>query len=172
MKNHSLGLSVYLAHRSSLVDFASPIVGCRSRAEDIVQDAYLCFSAVTEPDAADRRTIAHPVGYLYRTVRNLALNCVRRQALEGPPSDPDLLATLASASPTPEHEAISREQLQTVANALAQLPERTRRAFELHRLGGHTLPQVASILGISVGLAHHLVRDAITHCADSLNDDG
>jgi RNA polymerase sigma-70 factor (ECF subfamily) len=38
----------------------------------------------------------------------------------------------------------------------------------MHRLGGHTLQQIADRLDISIGLAHQLVRDAVTHCADRL----
>lgn len=171
MENSASRLALYLAHRASLVDFASPIVGCRAQAEDIVQEAYLRFSAAGERACDANRAIIHPVGYLYRTVRNLALNCVRHRALEKTSSDPDALVTLAAAMATPEHDVICREELQVVAEALARLPERTRRAFELHRLGGHTLQQVAAILGVSVGLAHQLVRDALTHCAESLDDE-
>lgn len=171
MKNSASRLALYLAHRGSLVDFASPIVGCRAQAEDVVQEAYLRFSAAGERACEANRAIIHPVGYLYRTVRNLALNCVRRRALEKTSSDPDALVTLAAVMATPEQNVIYREELQAVAQALARLPERTRRAFELHRLGGHTLQQVAIILGISVGLTHQLVRDALTHCAECLDDE-
>jgi RNA polymerase sigma-70 factor (ECF subfamily) len=54
---------------------------------------------------------------------------------------------------------------------MAQLPERTRIAFEMHRLGGCTLQQVANHLGISIGLVHQLVRTALTHCAEQLGED-
>ncbi len=170
MKDDAANLSLYLAHRASLVDYAAPIVGCRARAEDIVQDAYLRFSAAVERDRAPGESIVQPVGYLYRTVRNLALNWVRRQVSEGGTSDPAALETLPSVTPTPEHEALYRDELRVVGQALAELPERTRRAFEMHRLGGRTLQQVAAALGISVGLAHQLVRDAMTHCADRLGE--
>jgi RNA polymerase sigma factor (sigma-70 family) len=168
LKHDNGKLDLYLAHRSALVDYATPILGCRARAEDIVQDAYLRFSSVTEGAGT---SIAHPVAYLYRTVRNLALNLIRRQITEGTsPSGSDLLETMASATPTPEHEALYRDELRAMTLALAELPERTRRAFELHRLGGYTLQQVAATLGVSVGLAHQMVRDALSHCADRLGD--
>lgn len=170
MKHNKGKLDLYLAHRSALVDYARPIVGCRARAEDIVQDAYLQFSAANERKRVSGEVITHPVGYLYRTVRNLALNWLRRQTSEGTAFHPDMLENLVSATPTPEHEVLCREELQRVAAALAELPERTRWAFELHRLHGQTLQQVASALGISVGLAHQLVRDALTHCAGRLGD--
>lgn len=157
-----------MTHRSSLVNYATPIVGCRARAEDVVQDAYLRFDALESRTQGASDVITHPVAYLYRIVRNLSLNCVRRQASEGLSAGSEVLESLSTTAPTPEREVQCREELQLVAEALAGLPERTRRAFELYRLGGHTLQQVASILGISVGLTHQLVRDAMTCCADRL----
>jgi len=54
---------------------------------------------------------------------------------------------------------------------LSRLPERTRQAFVLHRLQGLTFQQIGTQLGISVSLAHQLVRDALTYCAEQLSDD-
>jgi len=70
-------LQLYLAHRAALLDYAAPIVGCRARAEDVVQEAWLRFSR--QQDDAD---IRHPASYLYRIVRNLALDQTRRTATE------------------------------------------------------------------------------------------
>lgn len=163
-------LDLYLTHRAALVDYAAPILGCRARAEDIVQDAYLRFSCAGERRGENPDGVAHPVAYLYRTVRNLALNWLRRETSQGgPPSGEDLLQSIASAAPTPEHEALYRDELRAVTLALAELPERTRRVFELHRLNGYTLQQAAAAMGISVGLAHQLVRDALTCCAERLD---
>jgi RNA polymerase sigma-70 factor (ECF subfamily) len=50
------------------------------------------------------------------------------------------------------------------------LPERTRRVFEMHRLEGRTLQDIADTFGISPTLTHQLVRKAITHCANRLDD--
>lgn len=172
MKRGNDSTELYLAHRAALVDYAAPILGCRARAEDIVQDAYLRFSCVGERGGGEADPVAHPVAYLYRTVRNLALNWLRRETSQGgPPSGEDLLQSIASAAPTPEHEALYRDELRAVTQALAELPERTRRVFELHRLNGYTLQQAAAAMGISVGLAHQLVRDALTCCAERLDRD-
>ena len=105
-------------------------------------------------------------GYLYRIVRNLSLDLTRSMATEKRQPDSDaLLAELPAVTASPEQEVVGQDELQQVADALARLPERTRMAFEMHRLGGYTLQQVASALGISVGLTHHLVHEALSHCA-------
>jgi DNA-directed RNA polymerase specialized sigma24 family protein len=40
MKDGEARHGIYLAHRSALIDYATPILGSREAAEDIVQDAY------------------------------------------------------------------------------------------------------------------------------------
>jgi RNA polymerase sigma-70 factor (ECF subfamily) len=161
-------LDLFLAHRSALIDYASRIVGGRTQAEDVVQEAYLRFTAATGPGRPAEERVAQPVGYLYRIVRNLALDWARRLKVEALSGDATAFERLPSAAPSPEHEILYRDELRAVAEALAELPARTRTAFEMHRLGGHTLQQIADRLDISIGLAHQLVRDAVTHCADRL----
>ncbi|MFT4048032.1 MAG: sigma-70 family RNA polymerase sigma factor [Solimonas sp.] len=157
--NDAATLQVFLAHRAALVDYAASIVGSRERAEDIVQDAWLRFAAAAQPD------VAQPAHYLYRIVRNLALDTIRRQALENRYAAPfDEAAECGDGRPSPEAQAVTRDELRAAAEALAELPERTRHAFELVRLHGESLQQAALRLGVSVSLVHQLVRSALMHC--------
>ncbi|TBU97179.1 sigma-70 family RNA polymerase sigma factor [Phytopseudomonas dryadis] len=168
MPEHSDNLELYLAHRAALVDYAAPIVGCRAQAEDVVQEAWLRFNR----RSPHNQPLSQPVGYLYRIVRNLALDLNRRLTLEKCQPDGDqMLDELAAPTPSPEREALYRDELRVLQEALAQLPERTRSAFHMHRLLGLTFQDIAARLGISVSLAHQLVRDALTHCAEQLGDD-
>jgi RNA polymerase sigma factor (sigma-70 family) len=162
-------LSLFLTHRGALVDYAAPIVGCRSRAEDVVQEAFLRFApekpAPVKPDAPGR-VIDHPIAYLYRMVRNLALNGRRRESGEQRSHDDERTHWMAPATPrTPEQEAIHAQEVAHVAAALADLPENARIAVEMHRFGGCTLQEVADHLGVSVPTAHRLVRDALVKIA-------
>jgi RNA polymerase sigma factor (sigma-70 family) len=170
LKLDATHLDLFLAHRSALIDYAAPIVGCRMRAEDVVQEAYIRFSAAAHQADASQDRIVQPVSYLYRIVRNLALDWARRPKVEAGLPDAGSVDRIPAPAPSPERAALYRDELRVVADALAELPERTRIAFEMHRLGGHPLRQVAARLGISVGLAHQLVRDALTHCAERLGD--
>src|SRR5919109_618018 len=70
-------LAFFMAHRPNLVSYASGIVGSRAQAEDVVQEAWLRFD-----DASRLRLREEPLGYLYRIVRNLALDGRRRLARE------------------------------------------------------------------------------------------
>ncbi|OEC37014.1 RNA polymerase subunit sigma-24 [Pseudomonas sp. 21C1] len=159
-------LELYLSHRRALIDYARSIAGGRAQAEDVVQDAWLRF--------ADERTgpnLRNPLGYLYRIVRNLALDASRRLSTEQrEPEGASRLGELLASTPSPEAQVCDEDALQMIANALLELPERTRIAFEMHRFGDYTLQQIAQHLGVSVGLVHSLVRDAMTHCAERLGD--
>lgn len=83
----------------------------------------------------------------------------------------DGLEVPASAG-TPESLSVNRQELRIVADALATLPARTRQAFELHRLGGHTQREIAEQFGVSVTLVNFMIRDAMTACANALYQPG
>lgn len=159
---------LYRDHRPALVDYAAPIVGDRTRAEDIVQEAFMRLA----PAGRAEPPVEQPLGYLYRVVRNLALDWVRRHAVERRRDREDTAAWLVPPTPaTPEHELLGREATQRLRDALNGLPERNRRALHLHRFEGHTLQVVAERLGVSVATAHRLVRDAIVQVTLRLEGD-
>ena len=151
-----------MAHRGELVNYANRIVGDRAHAEDVVQEAFLRFDA-----ARDGRVVGEPVAYLFRIVRNLAVDVRRgltRDRNRAVANSEDVLSSLPEDRPSPEAELSARDDLRVLAAAMAELPERTRVALEMHRFGGCKFKEIAAHLGISVGLAHSLVTDGIEHC--------
>lgn len=159
-------LSVYVAHRAQLVEYASRILHDRGHAEDVVQEAYLRLEA-----AASTRLLGEPIRYLYRIVRNLALDTRRslhrdRQRLVTGAGD--TVAQISDDLPSPEASAVAKDDLRVVSDAMAELPERTRIALELHRFGECTFREIAAHLGISAGLAHALVIQGLEHCRERL----
>ncbi|WP_435105201.1 RNA polymerase factor sigma-70 [Arhodomonas sp. AD133] len=147
-------------HRATLCQIAGKILGSPERADDVVQDAYL---KVAEADSV--LEVKRPVSYIYQVVRNLAIDRHRRRAFEsGVFTSDEAARQVPGHSGTPESIEISREDLSLVARALEELPERTRRAFELYRLGGYTQRQVAERLGVSTALVNFMIRDALNHC--------
>jgi len=148
-------LDLFLSHRAALVEYAAPIVGCRARAEDVVQEAFLRF-------APTGQVLESPVAYLYRIVRNLALDLTRRRAGERRHEDGAAAWWILPAAPrTPEQEMIHRQELARIERALSALPPRSRAAVALHRFEGCTLQEIANRLGVSVPTAHRLVRSAL-----------
>jgi len=120
---HDDHLRLYLAHRAALIEYAAPLVGCRARAEDVVQEAWIRFATAAGRGQADAG-IVHPVAYLYRIVRNLSVDWTRRLAVEATPGEQgDWLAGVPSPAASPERETAARADLRVVAEALADLPD-------------------------------------------------
>ncbi|MCG8559818.1 MAG: sigma-70 family RNA polymerase sigma factor [Hyphomicrobiales bacterium] len=167
MSENSTALSLFVTHRRALIDYASSITGSRAQAEDLVQEAWLRFD-----EASRGRFLEDAKGYLYRIVRNLALDQHRRLLRESRLIAHDGIERAAEtchdAIPTPETVALFKDEIRCVMEAMAELPERTRIAFEMHRFGGATLKEIAAFLGISVSLAQILVTDGAEHCKQRL----
>jgi len=70
----------------------------------------------------------------------------------------------ADSHPDPEAVALYKDEFDRVMAAIADLPERTRIALEMHRFGGCKLREIAEFLEISVPLAHILVAEGVQHC--------
>jgi RNA polymerase sigma-70 factor (ECF subfamily) len=157
-------LKLYLTHRSALVDYATPLMGSRAQAEDVVQEAYFRFVPASATGAMPEK----PLPYLYRIVRNLALDMLRRAGAEARREAQAMQLGADLAAPAPDEALQARDDLRRAAAALQDLPERTRRAFELHRFHDRTFQQIADTLGISVTTAHRLVREAMLQVTQRL----
>ena len=155
-------LSLYQTCQKDLISYAVSIVSDSHRAEDIAQDAYLRFSAAMTDEWRE-----NPVAYLYTIVRNLALDYCRRRKFEEThfPYDVDDMAdVLPTGGPTPEQQAIASNELERLQMAVNELPERTRLALEMYRLGGYKLREIAGHMNISTSLANYLVKEGVKHC--------
>lgn len=158
--------SVFVEHRGSLIAYATTIVGSRIKAEDIVQEAWVRLE-----DATRERLVTEPLAYLYRIIRNLALDGRRDEAKQrrlqhfGHANAPVLSGTV---SPSPEAVVLYRDELRALEQALAELPERTRIAVEMHRLGNYKLREIATFLDVSLPYAQRLVAEGLQHCRERL----
>jgi len=130
-------------------------------ADDLTQDT---FVRVLASPPAETDLNHNPKAYLYQVSRNLSINHRRRESLlQTTDLSTGEVAGIADPSPSPETVLYSRQCLAQVEAALAELPERTRRAFEMHRLGGKTIAEVARELALSTGRTWGLIHEAYRH---------
>lgn len=155
---------LFIANHAQLRRVAYKILGDWERSDDIVQDAYI---KITEMPATQQ--VRAPLAYLFRIVRNLAIDYYRRFVFESTlfGTDEEGLHVQALTG-TPEANAISRQHLERVVESLAELPERTKRVFELYRIDGYTHQMIADELNISISLANILIQEATKHCRAAL----
>ena len=144
------------------MNYATNITGDPAAAEDVVQEAWMRIRAM-----ARLRPLEEPTGYLYRIVRNLAIDGLRRRRFEREhfaEGAADQAEQAASDAPSPEAAMVSRDDLRIALEVLESLPERMRIAVEMHRVGGAKLKDIAARLDISVTVAHELVAEGVQRC--------
>lgn len=158
----------FIVNRSRLRDAAARILGCRQRAEDVVQDAFVKISEI-----APSFTAQQPAAYLFRVVRNLAIDRHRRASFESSvfTAEEDGLE-VAGDSDSPEAIMIGSQYLQLVSQALSELPSRTSHVFKLYRIDDYTQSQIANELAISTTLVNFMIRDAMNHCRSAVRPSG
>lgn len=127
--------------RASLYATAYHLTGDRFEAEDLLQSAL--FSTYRAWDRiSDKAAVG---GYLRRTMTNLHISAWRRRKLNEYPTE-ELPETAGDT------DAMRGTELRAVLwQALARLPELQRTMLVLRYYEGRTDPEIADILGISVG---------------------
>jgi RNA polymerase sigma factor (sigma-70 family) len=161
-------IDIFMKKRPQLIQLTARITGCHCLAEDAVQETMLkiCEGAIEEG-------VKIPAAYLFRMVRNLAIDVTRRRAREtGLGAEENDGGELAAKCPCPEETMARCQALRIVAAALQELPERTRHAFEKHRIEGVPQKDIASELRVSPTLVNFMVRDAHNHCRARLLNGG
>ncbi|WP_037912662.1 SigE family RNA polymerase sigma factor [Actinacidiphila yeochonensis] len=127
--------------RASLYATAYHLTGDRFAAEDLLQSAL--FSTYRAWDRiSDKAAVG---GYLRRTMTNLHISAWRRRKLNEYPTE-ELPETVGDTD-----EMGGTELRAVLWQALARLPEQQRTMLVLRYYEGRTDPEIADILGISVG---------------------
>ena len=142
---------------------AARLMGNRSEAEDIVQDAFtrLWLKAPDwQPGGAQVST------WLYRVVVNLCLDRKRK------PRSESIEAAAQIVDPTPRSDdlMLMAERQQRVQRAVATLPDRQRAALALCHFEELSNAEAAAILEINVGALESLLVRARRSLRDLLSD--
>lgn len=127
-----------------LVKYAFKMVKDWDSATDIVQDTFVILWQKRRDMDPDRSVRA----YLYRAVRNRALNFLRdrREVME--PID-DLLTEDSSAADDETEKEYEEAFKQKVYQWIFELPDRQREAFELSRFDGLHHKEIANVMDVS-----------------------
>ena len=151
-------------HRRLLFTVAYQMLGSVADAEDVVQDAWLRWSA------ADRDDVADPRAYLVRITSRLALDRLRaarthRESYVGPWL-PEPLVSTPSADPDPADAAELGEQVSlALLVVLETLSPLERAVFVLREAFGLPLAEVARVLDRSEAAVRQLAHRAREHVA-------
>ena len=151
--------ATFVKEREKLIALACSIVDNQAIAEELVQDSWIRW--VQRGYAAEK---AQPI--FRQIVANLARDWYRRNRTER-----EVLAEkgiLQDEPPDSERIVIARQDLERVVRALQALPDRTVRAFRMHRIDGLTYAAIAKKMDISPSTAYAMVENALVHVTLSL----
>lgn len=154
------------AHYADITNAVSRRGHPRSTARDIVHDLYVKLA--TRPDALqNKRSIK---AFLCRAAINLGIDRQRRQMKEArlfSGSEREALS-VATVGPAPDAALDVEARVAILREAIAELPERRRVVFILHRLHHLTPDQICTKLNISRNMVDRHLRRAFAHCLDRL----
>jgi RNA polymerase sigma factor (sigma-70 family) len=139
-------------YRRPLDRFAAGIVGGRS--EDVTQDSFR--KALEALRHGDSEVELRP--WLYRIVRNTALNDLR----DRPPAAAQLAEDLVGGARSAAAEAEERAEVAALTARMRALPENQRAALVMRELEGMSHEEIAAALGISGGAARQAIARART----------
>ncbi|MFJ3583547.1 RNA polymerase sigma-70 factor [Streptomyces sp. NPDC090127] len=154
---------VFQEHRPLLHGVAYRMLGRAADAEDVVQDAWLRWTA------ADREDVREPRAYLVRITTRLALDRLRqvqarREAYVGPwLPEPVLTDYGPSASDTAERAVLADSVSLAVLVVLESLSPLERAVFVLREAFGFPYAQIATVLDRSEAAVRQLAGRARRH---------
>ncbi|OHE79198.1 MAG: RNA polymerase subunit sigma-24 [Verrucomicrobia bacterium RIFCSPLOWO2_12_FULL_64_8] len=153
--------ALFRSEESGLLRFAIGLVGRRSVAEELAQEAFLRLHQVWGE-------VENPRAWLYRCLRNLALNHLRDRPKEvGSPAE----ALPNGEMPPPEllgrHEAVGMVRL-----LLAEMPSEDRRLVHLKYHDNLKYREISERTGLSIGNVGYRLHHLLKGLADALRRAG
>lgn len=151
----------YVAWRQPLLRWLQRRLDSAVDAEDLVQEAYTRWA---ESPASTRPS--SPKSYLARIALNVEQEPKYRRlrqerdaaSQQGTAADP------ASEGTCPLAVAASRQALDRLTDAIAELPPRQRHAFMRHRFDNKSYDEIAAEMGISRRMVAKHIANALAYC--------
>jgi RNA polymerase sigma factor (sigma-70 family) len=154
--------ALFAAEESGLLRFAIGLVGRRMVAEELVQETFLRFHQVGDE-------VENPRGWLYRSLRNLALNHLRdrpREDMLNEENTPPLDAKLPADS-IGRDEAVGQVRL-----LLAEMPAEDRALIQLKYHDDLKYQEISRRTGLTVGNVGYRLHHLLKGLADNLRRAG
>jgi RNA polymerase sigma-70 factor (ECF subfamily) len=162
--------ALYARHAQLVFSMLMRIVGDRSAAEDLLQEAFLRAWQHAHTFDENRGTVR---GWLVRIAHNLALNELRRQRRRphthrrASSDEADDEVAGSGAGPDPAVDAWCSIRDDGLAQALSQLPPAQRAVLSLYA-AGFSQSEIATNLGQPLGTVKSRMRRALFHLREAL----
>ena len=161
----------YDRHAGAAYSLAYRIVGSRTAAEDVTQEALL---SIWRSGARYDRARGSVRAWTLGIVRNRAIDLLRKESGRSPKlaAGGEELLERSRAEELTDTEALRRETAREVRGAIEELPNDQSRVIQLAYFGGFSHSQIAEMLGMPIGTVKGRMRLGLekmrTHLADSV----
>jgi RNA polymerase sigma-70 factor (ECF subfamily) len=153
--------ALFEAEESGLLRFAIGLVGRRTVAEELVQETFLRLHQVWGE-------VENPRAWLYRSLRNLALNHLRDRK-----DETELNETTAPGEENLPTERLGRnEAVGMMRLLLAEMTDEDRRLIQLKYHDDLKYQEISQRTGLSVGNVGYRLHHLLKGLADSLRSAG
>jgi RNA polymerase sigma-70 factor (ECF subfamily) len=141
---------LYDRHGGAAYSLAYRIVGDRTGAEDVTQEAFL---SIWRSNARFDRARGSVRSWVLSVVRNRAIDALRRGSGNAPKldHDDDGLIEASSSGEGTETEAIRRETSRELRGAIQALPDDQSQVIQLAYFGGFSHSEIADMLSMPLG---------------------
>ncbi len=154
--------AVYRAERRDLLRYLSRRAGA-DIAPDLVQEVFARALSSRQVDHLD-----NPAAFIRRIARNLLIDRARRRVTQ-PVVLFDFDEQYDRVEPPDQTWAIeAADLLHTYEQAVAALPDKTRRVFLLHRQEKLSYRQIAEVIGIRFSTVKYHMKRALAACRASI----
>ena len=151
---------VFERHSGVAFSLAYRMCGSRSRAEDVVQEAFL---SLWRSGARYDRTRGSVRSWVLGVVHNRAIDLFRRESVRaGRDVNADGLVELMRAPDDTPGDVQRREDAEGIRAALKELPADQRHVIELAYFGGFSHSQIATMLELAPGTVKGRMRLGLT----------
>ncbi|MBC8127862.1 MAG: RNA polymerase sigma factor [Gloeobacteraceae cyanobacterium ES-bin-144] len=149
---------VFETEESPLLRYAYGLIGQRETAQDLVQEAFLKLHAHWDD-------VTNPRAWLFRAIRNLALNHLRDHKRETSIESSD---DFQSESDDPDQALGKLETLGTLQLLVSELDPSDRQLISLKYHENLKYDQISERTGLSVSNVGYKLHHALKNLADSL----
>ncbi len=159
---------IFDRHADTAFSLAYRICGRRSRAEEVVQEAFL---SLWRSAARYDRSRGSVRSWVLGVVHNRAVDALRRETVRTcrDVADDGITERMPSADRT-ETEVERRDQAHHVRSALGDLPTEQRQVIELAYFGGFSHTEIAAMLKLPAGTVKGRMRLGLTKLRIVLGD--
>jgi RNA polymerase sigma-70 factor (family 1) len=155
---------LFREHYETLCFYANIVIKDMETSEDIVQDVFVkCWTAILQDGLEIQQE-----HYLYRSVKNAALNYVKSQKIRKNYAD-DYGATHTEAD-MGNDQLVAAETRDRIMSAIDQLPPQCRKVFMLCVLEDKSYKEAAEQLSISVNTVKTQMTKAFSTLRPQLKD--